>query len=44
VAYIYGIDYERLRSGAPLQASIDIDGKVTDIEFRPSEDGSDLVQ
>jgi hypothetical protein len=38
VGYVYGIGHERLLTGNPIAASIDIDGKVTDLTLKPFED------
>jgi hypothetical protein len=38
VAYVYGIEDERLRSGKPLEASFDIDGNITDLTLKPFND------
>ena len=38
VAYVYGIEDKRLRSGKPLEASFNIDGKITDLTLTPFND------
>jgi hypothetical protein len=38
VAYVYGIDDQRLRSGEPLAAILNVDGKTTDLVFHPYQD------
>lgn len=38
VVYLYGIDYQRLSTGKPLQASFDIDGKITEPTMTPFDD------
>ena len=50
MAYVYGIGEERLRTGQPLAATLDIDGKSTALTLEPYDDvalapvTSDLVR
>jgi hypothetical protein len=38
VAYVYGIEYRRLKSGEPLAAILNVDGRATSLTFRPYQD------
>jgi hypothetical protein len=38
VAYVYGIGYERLETGEPLAATLDVDGKATELALQPYDD------
>jgi hypothetical protein len=35
VVYVYGIGFERLKTGEPLAATFDIDGKATEFSLKP---------
>jgi hypothetical protein len=50
VAYVYGIGNDRLATGQPLAASVEVDGKTTELMLKPYDDvalapvGADFVR